>query len=352
MIGAITGRHLKLLLGYFDNPEDIFKASAAEISYVCGVEQVTAHKIISLGQEQINKELELAKELGIKIITYGEDGYPHLLKNIYDPPIVLYIKGEMDFLKFRSLAVVGSRRASFYGLANAENLSFELGLKGMAIISGMARGIDTYAHRGALRAGAITVAVLGSGLNSIYPSENIRLSNEISLRGAVISEFPLNTGPLKYNFPRRNRLISGLSAGVLVVEASLNSGALITADFALEQGREVFALPGPINSNTSIGTNQLIKQGAKLVSCANDILEDFPVEDVSACSEAFDKAVQKLGIAQEEALLYNLISSTPILMDDILDRTGMNIGDICRALIGLETKSLIKELPGKQFIKA
>ncbi len=219
--------------------------------------------------------MALIKKLNLNVLTRQDDEYPQNLKNILYPPIVLYVKGRLKPQDCNSIAIVGSRLASFYGLSCAEKLAGELANYGLTVVSGMARGIDTASHRGALKQNGRTIAVIGSGFNRIYPPENKGLCEEIAGSGAVISEFPIDTPPEKENFPRRNRIISGLSLGVVVVEAARNSGALITADFALEQGREVFALPGKVDSSTSFGTNELIKQGAKLVSCVDDIIEEF-----------------------------------------------------------------------------
>ncbi len=223
----------------------------------------------------------LSKENKTRTLSFSDKGYPTNLKYIYDPPPTLYVKGNILPEDNIAIAIIGSRRATYYGLKNAENLSFELAAGGITIISGLARGVDSAAHRGALKAGGRTIAVLGSGLNIIYPPENEKLAREILQCGAVISEFPQGTAPLRQNFPRRNRIISGLSLGVVVVEAAKRSGALITANLALEQGREVFALPGKIDSFTSRGTHDLIKQGAKLVESAEDIIEEL--EPLKSC---------------------------------------------------------------------
>ncbi|MFH0913659.1 MAG: DNA-processing protein DprA, partial [Candidatus Omnitrophota bacterium] len=257
----------------------------------------------------------------------------------------------------QGIAIVGSRRASFYGLSCAEKFAFDLSDKGFTIISGMARGVDTCAHKGALKRQGRTVAVIGSGFGHIYPAENKRLVQEIAQNGAVISEFPINTLPLKQNFPRRNRVISGLSLGVLVVEAARNSGALITADFALEQGRDVFALPGKVNTDNSFGTNGLIQQGAKLVSCADDIIEEF----IPGININFKKPKIKEGsslgsldvdcLPPEESFLYNLLSSQPLLLDEIVQKSDIDIPRISGLLLKLRMRKLIKEFPGKQFAR-
>ncbi|MDI6606577.1 MAG: DNA-processing protein DprA, partial [Candidatus Omnitrophota bacterium] len=236
-------------------------------------------------------------------------------------------------------------------LTSAEKFGAILAAKGITVVSGMARGIDSYAHKGALRRAGRTIAVMGSGFNHIYPEENARLAEEISKSGAVVSEFPMDMLPLRQNFPRRNRIISGLSMGVLVVEAARNSGALITADFALEQGREVFALPGKVDSATSCGTNGLIKQGAKLVSSVEDILEEFVIPCALKNKDDSLKPALKSGMPQEENRVYSLISDAPIEMDTLTEKTNMDIPKISGILLKLQINKLIKQLPGKQFIR-
>jgi DNA processing protein len=234
----------------------------------------------------------------------------------------------------------------------AERFAADLAGRGFTIVSGMARGIDTYAHKGALKNGGRTIAVMGSGFHNIYPQENKGLAEEIAGCGAVISEFPMDTKPLKQNFPQRNRVISGLSLGVLVVEAARNSGALITADFALEQGREVFALPGKIDSNTSFGTNRLIKQGAKLVSDTEDILEEFNFVAVKSTSPEIRQNNFPADLAQEESALYAALSDEPMALDDLIEKTNIDISRISSMLLKLQLKKIICQLPGKQFIRS
>ncbi len=275
MVSNIGGIRLKKLLEFFDRPQDILNAPEEKLIAISGIGRAIAARIHSFKKTDLDNELKLVKRHNLRIITRDDADYPENLKDIIDPPIVLYVKGKLKPQDKNSVAIVGSRLASFYGLSCAEKFSGELTDHGFTVVSGMARGIDTASHRGALKQRGRTIAVIGSGFNQIYPPENKELSEEISGHGAVISEFPVDTLPLPQNFPRRNRVISGLSLGVLVVEAAGNSGALITADFALEQGREVFALPGKVDSFTSSGTNGLIKQGAKLVSCVDDIIEEF-----------------------------------------------------------------------------
>jgi len=355
MVAEIGSIRLRKLLEIFKEPENILKAPLKELIAASGIGQKIAQKIRSVKKEDLNKELTQAKSLGLKILTLDEPDYPENLKNIPDPPIVLYVKGELKPEDKFSIGIVGSRRASFYGLNNAEKFASDLSSKGFTIISGMARGIDTYAHQGAIKAGGRTIAVMGSGFNRIYPEENKELANEITKNGAVISEFPLDTEPFKQNFPRRNRVISGLSLGVLVVEAARNSGALITADFALEQGREVFALPGKVDADNSFGTNGLIKQGAKLVSCADEILEEFVVSVTSGGRTKEKKGqVHKSDLvnSKEESEVYNLITSQSVQLDELAEKTNMEIPALSAILLKLQFKKLIRQLPGKQFVRS
>ncbi|MCM8792488.1 MAG: DNA-processing protein DprA [Candidatus Omnitrophica bacterium] len=260
------------------SPKDIFRLSERELINEFGIAPQLAIKITSFDTNKIKEEFALIKKYNLKIITYMDDEYPFLLRQIYDPPFVLYVKGELKEKDKLAIAVVGARQASFYGIQCSQKFSYELADLGFTVVSGLARGIDTWAHKGALKAGGRTIAVLGSGFSFIYPKENKALIDEISLNGAVISEFPCNTRPLPFNFPRRNRIISGLSLGVLVVEASKKSGALITANLALEQNRQVFCIPGRQDSYQSWGTNTLIKEGAELVLDISDILEELNLD--------------------------------------------------------------------------
>lgn len=351
MVDGIGSVRLSRLLELFNTPQNIFNASIDKLKLVAGLTDEMAGRLKAVKEQDIAKEINSAQESGIKIVSFEDDGYPENLKQIPGFPIMLYVKGRLLPQDKNSIAVVGSRRASFYGLSNAERFSAELSEAGFTIISGMARGVDTYAHRGALKKSGRTIAVMGSGFNNIYPAENKKLAEEIAASGAVISEFSMDTQPLKHNFPRRNRIISGLSLGTLVVEAARNSGALITADFALEQNRDVFALPGKIDSGNAFGTNELIKQGAKLVSSAEEITEEYGYSAV--CK---DKSTT-LGLGQDafgsaaEAALYGLISHEPLFLDDIIERANLGITAASSVLLQLQLKKLVKQLPGKQFVR-
>jgi DNA processing protein len=265
---------------------------------------------------------------------------------------VLYVLGSITTKDNLAIGIVGSRRASLYGLSSAEKFAVQLSTRGITIVSGMARGVDTYAHRGALKAQGRTIAVMGSGFNHIYPAENADLAKEISFSGAVVSEFPMEAKPLPGNFPRRNRLISGLSLGILITEAARNSGALITADFALEQGREVFALPGRIDSIGSMGTNALLKQGAKIVTCCDDILEELNLTTVSTEKMAPAVNEQKMTCEKEEGLLSECITQPPVAIDDLIQKTSFSSSQVLSLILKLQFKKLIKALPGKQFARS
>ncbi|MFH1245230.1 MAG: DNA-processing protein DprA [Candidatus Omnitrophota bacterium] len=294
-----------------------------------------------------------------RTISFQDADYPKNLKFIYHPPALLYIKGSILPDDSIALAIVGSRRATYYGLHNAEKLAFELASRGIVIVSGLARGIDSAAHRGALKAGGRTIAVLGSGLNRIYPAENAGLAEQISHHGAVISEFSPDSPPLRHNFPRRNRIISGLSLGVIVVEAAKRSGALLTANFALEQGREVFAFPGNIDSWTSCGTHGLIKQGAKLVESTEDIIEELePLkswpkiaaeEETRHCSGADNPSEKSMVFTSAEEKEIYACLTTPLYIDELIQKTRFSYGKIMISILTMAQKKLVRELPGKMF---
>lgn len=366
MISGIGSQRLKKLLEAFGGAPKVFLASESKLKKIEGIGDKIAQEITSFRFDSLKNELDLAKKLKAKIVTVNDEEYPQNLKNIYDPPICLYLNGEFKKEDCMSLAIVGSRRASFYGLTCAERFAFALSSLGISVVSGLARGVDTRAHNGALKAKGRTLAVLGSGLNCIYPPENKKLAEGIAERGVVISEFPLNAKPLAHNFPRRNRVISGLSQGVIVVEAAKNSGALITADFALEQGREVFAVPGKVDSATSFGTNQLIKQGAKLIDRVEDILEELsgvssrryeqikgakPRADATCSDIQNDELPLKCNFSDEEKLVYNLLTDKPRPADELIEEVGLPAAKTMSLLSRLEMHRAVKQLPGKLFIK-
>ena len=351
-VGFIRFSNLMKRLG---SPKNIFKASRAQLEAVEKIGPKIADEILNCDKEKmIKREFKLADRYGVKPISYLDKDYPESLKEIYDPPIILYVKGDIIPEDKFAVAIVGSRNASRYGIATAERLGFELAVRGFTVASGLARGIDAFGHKGALKAKGRTLAVLGCGLAEIYPPEHLDLAEDIAKAGAVVSEFPMETPPYKDNFPRRNRIISGLSLGVVVVEAAKNSGALITADFALEQGRELFAVPGQARAMTSFGTNALIRQGAKLVESADDIIEELG-EVVKGHLKAEGKkagkviSAAKLGGTEEK--VFNAMAEEPKSVDEIVDEAALAASEILSSLTRLELKGLVERLPGKLYVK-
>jgi DNA processing protein len=334
------------LLERFGSPERVFAAAERDLCAVKGVSAAIAAAIKGHGaREQAERECEAVRHAGVRIVTLSDAEYPPLLHQIYDPPPFLYVKGDLPTRR-PAVAVVGSRRSSGYGKSVTERLAEELARHGVTIISGMARGIDTAAHRGALQGGGPTVAILGCGVDQVYPPENRQLFDRVAANGALVSEFPLGTLPLPENFPRRNRIISGMAHGVVVVEAAENSGSLITARLALEQGRDVFAIPGNITSLASRGTNRLIRDGAKLVASVDDILEELPGAR-NANPAGSPAAVPEL--PPDEAGLCALLSPEPLHIDEIIAKSALTVGEVSAMLLRLELKGAVTQLPGKYF---
>jgi len=287
----------------------------------------------------------------IRLIKREDTEYPANLRNIHKPPPELYVNGTILPQDEAAVALVGTRRPTHYGMQTCERLAYDLAIRGITVISGMAIGIDTAAHRGALRAGGRTIAILGSGHNNIYPQQNIGLYRQIAKNGAVISEFPNDAIPDRWHFPRRNRIISGMSLGVVIVEAPRKSGALITADFALEQGREVFSLPGKINSLVSEGTHGLIKDGAKLVEGVDDIIEELKEPLNRFFKEEKKENRLELPLNTEEEKIFKLLTDEPRYIDLIARESGLPVHIASGFLTQLTVKRLIKELPGKTFVR-
>lgn len=347
-LGNITYRRL---LDRFGDPTNVFNARLHELLKVEGIRAETAKRIVSNEWEgDPQEELQGLKKIGARLITIFDSSYPMDLKQIHDPPPLLYLKGSDLPLKKTMIAVVGSRNPSHYGLKVTGEICKGLAMLNIAIISGMARGIDAAAHWGCLRGKGSTVAVLGSGIDVIYPSSNVKLYHHIAENGSVITEFPLGTPPEGRNFPIRNRIISGLSKGVVVVEASRRSGSLITASLALEQGREVFAVPGSIESFKSTGTHLLIKQGAKLVENADDILQELGLSSPSSGVEAPPKKATVPPLEEDETQIFDILSNYPIHIDQIVRSSEFDSAKVASILTGLELKGVVKQLPGKMFV--
>jgi len=357
-VGGIGNVSIYKLLNRFGSAKKVLSLNETELVNSHILHPKTVNSLQNFSKDEFLKnEFKLIKSNNISIISYNNTEYPLNLQEIYNAPVVIYSKGAIPDQINYAIAIVGMRKASFYGMSIAEKFSMRLTDVGLTIVSGMARGIDTAAHRGVLKAKGSTVAVLGCGLSHVYPPENEGLLERIAGNGAVISEFSMQTPPIATNFPRRNRIISGLSLGVIVIEAAMRSGSLITADFALEQGREVYAIPGKIDSPNSLGVNNLIKQGAKLVSCVEDVLEDFKPQieglikkrNYNESDNADDNDIDKL--TDEERLVYSNIKRSPVHIDEIAAKCQFSSSAITSVLLKLELKKYIRQVPGKLFVK-
>lgn len=365
MIRGIGPRTANHLLKLFGSPAQVFAASRLALEKEGLKPETIAELHSSEILDKAGAEIERLDALGAQVITIEDDDYPELLREIYDPPIALYVRGDLPKATAQpALAIVGSRRCSTYGINCAQSLSRDLAARGLTIISGMARGIDAAGHRGALEAAGQTVAVVGTGLERTYPKEHDKLQDEIIASGAVISEFPLGTPPLPQNFPYRNRILSGLCFGVLIIEAAEHSGSLITARLAYEHGREVFAVPGNITSQTSFGPNFLIKDGAKLVQQWQDVIEELPLElkekilgvrrklKTDAQSDDAQSTFDVVEYSASERRVLDLLAAdVPAHIDQLLASCELSSGELMSALLGLEMKDRIRQLPGKSFIK-
>ena len=365
MTPGVGPRKATQLLERFGSAENVFHARRSELESLRLKPETIESIIKGEFHEKAEQELSKVKESGGDVLILDDGSYPFLLREIADPPITLYVKGNWQAcFDAPCIAVVGSRRCSTYGENASEMLSRDLAANGVCVISGLARGIDSAAHRGAIRAKGKTIAVLGTGINQIYPKENARLVQEIiDSGGAVVSQFPLETPPLKENFPYRNRIISGLSLGVLIVEASERSGSLITARLAMEQNREVLAVPGNITSKNSFGTNYLIKSGAKLVQQWQDVVAELPSEisakilppKIDAGQNTEDsphKDFEPAGLNEKEKKIWTLLSADKeIHIDDLMAKCKFTFGDLNNVLVNLDLKDLIRVLPGNKYAR-
>ncbi len=356
---GIRGAHK--LLNRFGSPQAPYMASLTELETSGLPAHVCQAIFAQAGMKEAEKEIEEATKLGCSLIAFASEEYPPRLREIPDPPLVLYVRGDAQVLSQPAVAIVGSRRPSAYGLQIARRLARDLAERKVVIVSGMARGIDSAAHHGALEGKGKTVAVQGRGMDGIYPAENKRLAEKIMESGAVISEFPLGTSPAPENFPIRNRIISGLSLGVMIVEAAEYSGSLITARLALEQNREVFAVPGNVTSPQSFGPNHLIKQGAKLVDQWMDVIEEFPPdirmqllppaeasgEEAVAAATLFEES-----LTADQKLVFDVLrADEPQFVDSIFGTVSLPYPRVLAVLLELEMNGLVRQLPGKNFIR-
>ncbi len=344
---------MTVLLDHFSSPAQMWHATHASLAALPGFSDETAAQIVSGRSERaLDDELERARMLKVSILTVLDKDYPPLLRQTENPAAVLYVRGEAHVDTTRTLAIVGTRRSSRYGRTMASKLAQDLARLGLTVVSGLAIGIDTAAHKGTLENGR-TIAVLGSGLAHIYPASNARLASEICEKGgSLMSEYPLTTPPSKWTFPQRNRIISGISRGIIVVEAPQRSGALITARLAMEQGREVFAIPGNVTSTASAGTNALIKDGAKLVTCVDDVVSEFP--DLAAITKhsAQSKQERQITLSPEERRVYDLVGLDPLHIDDIISRVGISPTRAAQILLMLQMQGLIEQIEGRRYIRS
>jgi DNA processing protein len=348
-VGPIT---FARLMEAFGDPRAVFESTVGRLTDVEGVGEKTAANILAVSERQVDAELELVAKQGARLVALGDEDYPADLARIFDPPVVLYVRGELKRVE-PAVAIVGSRSASFYGRKQSRRIASGLAGYGFAVVSGGARGIDASAHEGALEAGGRTIAVLGTGLACTYPPENADLMVRIASSGAVVSEFPMLFPAAAGNFPRRNRIISGLSLGVVVVEAAEKSGALITAKHAMEQNREVFAVPGPVDSPNSRGCHRLLRDGACLVEGPADVVEAFGPLAEKAPTKDIGEIIrpQALMLNEREKAVYAALDSTARSVDDLADETGLSVSELNGTLTVLEMRRLVKRLPGPAFVR-
>ncbi len=351
-VGPIRARQL---LDHFGDAATTLCASKHQLLQVKGIGNDTADSIVSWEKNiDLAAELKRIADFGCHIVGQTDPEYPELLRQIYDPPIVLYVKGTLSPKDKNSVAIVGSRMTTHYGIESARRLAYQLAYVGVTIVSGGARGIDTAAHQGALTAKGRTIVVLGTGINLVFPPENIELYERIAANGAIITQFPFNRPADKQTFPIRNRIVAGMTLGALVVEANLTSGALITANFATEYGRQVFAVPGRIDSPRSKGCHDLIKKGAKLCESAEDILSEFeylfPATNRPP-TPSETGVLPALELSTNEQQVYDCLNHEELNIDEVIRKTGLPSSAVSVALLSLEMKRLAKQLPGKLFVR-
>ncbi len=346
---------LRQLLEHFGEAPEVLRASKQQLLQVRNIGEETAEAIANWEKSiDLNGELKRIGEFGCRIVAQADAEYPELLRQIYDPPILLYVKGQLLPKDKNAVAMVGSRMTTHYGMEAARRLAYQLAYVGVTVVSGAARGIDSAAHQGALSGKGRTIAVLGTGINLVFPSENRELYERIASNGALITQFPFNRKPDKQSFPIRNRIVAGMTLGTVVVEANLTSGALITANFAVEYGRQVFAVPGRIDSPRSKGCHELIKKGAKLCEGAEDILSEFeylfPASNrpPSASETGVLPAIE---LSENEQKVYDALNHEESSIDEVIRSSHLPSSAVSVALLSLEMKRLVKQLPGKLFVR-
>lgn len=356
---GLASRLSARVLRQFGSPEGVFRASKRDLEG-CHLPSETTEAVLKRKAfPRAEKELAAVRKIdGCSLVNWTDPEYPQTLLQIYDPPVLLYVRGDTQVLNLPSLSIVGTRRPTVYGTQMAQRLGRELAARGLVIVSGLARGIDAIGHQGAMDAHGRAIGVLGTGVDVCYPKENKKLYEKVLERGAILSEFPLRTHPAPENFPVRNRIVAGMPLGTVVVEGAQYSGSLITARLAMEFGREVFGVPGNVTQPVSFAPNQLIKQGAKLVTCAEDVIEELPTPVRAALVQA-EKPEAELrnllaadGLNDSEKKLYELLSAEePVPIDELVERSGLNSSEVLATLFTLEMKGIVRQLPGKQFCK-
>jgi DNA processing protein len=355
LIEGVGPVRVRQLFEHFGDAPKILSASRSELLRVRGIGEDTAEAIVKWETTvDLAAELKRIQEFGCQVLTQADADYPELLRQIYDPPVVLYVKGALTAKDKNSVAMVGSRTTTHYGVEVARKLAYQLAYIGVTVVSGGARGIDSAAHQGALSAKGRTVCVLGTGINIVFPPENKELFDRIAANGAVLTQFPFNRNGDRQTFAIRNRIIAGVTLGTVVVEANLTSGALITANFATEYGRQVFAVPGRIDSPRSKGCHDLIKKGAKLCEGAEDVLSEFeylfPASNRPP-SPGETGVLPALELGENEQKVYDALSEEESSVDEVIRRSGLPASAVSVALLGLEMKRVVKQLPGKLFVR-
>jgi DNA processing protein len=359
MTQGIAARLSARLLKEFGSPDEVFRAPLPHLER-CNLPAAVAQAVFKKQAfKRAEKELATIRTIeNVRLVNWTDPEYPAMLREIYDPPTLLYVRGNVEVLSQPAISVVGTRKPTLYGTQMAERLGRELAARGVTIVSGMARGIDAISHQGAMAVNGRAIGVLGTGVNVCYPKENKKLYEKVLERGAIISEFPLWTHPAPENFPIRNRIVAGMPVGVVVVEGAQYSGSLITARLAMEFGREVFGVPGNVTQPVSFAPNQLIRQGAKLVTNGEDVIEDLPtpIRAVLVRAEAPEAEQRNLlaaaSLNSSEKKIYAVLSTDqPVHIDDIVERSGLNSSEVLSTLFDLEMKGIVRQLPGKQFAK-
>jgi DNA processing protein len=356
---GLASRLSARLLKRFGSPDEVFRAPLTSLE-ACHLPAPVAQAVFKKQSfKRAEKELALTRNIDrCRLLNWSEPEYPQTLLQIYDPPVLLYVRGDAGVLNLPSISIVGTRRPTLYGTQMAERLGREVAARGVVVISGMARGIDAIGHQGAMAVNGRAVGVLGTGVDVCYPKENRKLYEKVLERGAIVSEFPLGTHPAPENFPVRNRIVAGMPLGVVVIEGAQYSGSLITARLAMEFGREVFGVPGNVTQPVSFAPNQLIKQGAKLVTNGEDVIEELPTPVRAALVQAEQPEAEQRNLLlaaslnSSEKKIYELLSADKSRhIDDIVERSGLNSSEVLATLFDLEMKGIVRHLPGKQFSK-